>query len=408
MIKKSKKEEEEFLEDGQFSDWESRRPIVATPTFKGVDKYKSAESMFWVEILQRGRSILADFNCDVDYCNDLRMYGLSLIEWFGFIDKFYSEAPRFNTSTGRLTSQEPFEDQIHWIIDETQDPRFQKPTDRSLRSLFPEFQEAMKNTKLDEHLRLKRDPRVIEASLRKFINNFSAKNTSVSNFSNRFRRKPTGAQEDYLAKLMTRVSSNEMKQVIQKKLYEDDKTVKNEEEIAEDSLASILIYLVKGQEYIVAPTYNLPAEYRVPNFAEHIEDALETDSENEEEFERDKDDWSVPGDTESGGDYRDEDNSHIAHKRSCRVCEGMNLEPMNGPLLLQLIDDCGFIFPRRQTGFCLRHQRKIAGVLARSVAMGVLEWKEGVVKYLDPFRPVAHPEEIKIPSEVRKRLKNNK
>ena len=76
--------------------------------------------------------------------------------------------------------------------------------------------------------------------------------------------------------------------------------------------------------------------------------------------------------------------------------------------MLQLIDDCGFVLPQRQTNFCGRHQRKIVKVLARSVAMGVIDWKEGVVKYLDPFRQEIYPGEVQMPTEIKKGGRQNK
>lgn len=68
---------------------------------------------------------------------------------------------------------------------------------------------------------------------------------------------------------------------------------------------------------------------------------------------------------------------------------------------MHLIDDTGMVLPRRITGCCKKHQKQIKRVLARSIAMGVLDWSRGFVRYLDPFSP-AFEGEIKVPTQVKK------
>merc|ERR1711974_16564 len=46
------------------------------------NQYASKESLFWIEILQRGRRLAKDFKMNVDYCNRNRLAGLSFVEWF--------------------------------------------------------------------------------------------------------------------------------------------------------------------------------------------------------------------------------------------------------------------------------------------------------------------------------------
>merc|ERR1712137_246342 len=371
-------------------------------TFKDI--YASKESLFWTEVLQRGRSVARKFELDMDYCYNCRMSGLSLIEWFGFLDKYYSEAPLYTEEFDDPLSMTPLEKQGRRPT-QSNDPRFQHPTGRNLTSLFPEMEQAMKNSKLQEHIKSKRDPRIVAASMKKFISNMNGVNTTPANYANRMRMKPTGVQEDYLAKLLSRVADPEMKQVIEKKLHQPKHPLQknHDSEFAEDLMAEALSEIISKQEYVVAPTFELPEEYRVPNLTAQIDEALETDTDNE--FDRNRDSIVLDSDSPS---MPDDEGIRPDYTKGCRVCAGYHLEPMNGPLLLQIIDDCGYILPRRQTSFCRKHQRKIRGVVARSVAMGVLEWKEGIVKYNDPFNPQVSPGEFQIPSEIKKGGKYNK
>merc|ERR1712137_1269336 len=75
------------------------------------DIYASKESLFWTEVLQRGRSVARKFELDMDYCYNCRMSGLSLIEWFGFLDKYYSEAPLYTEEFDDPLSMTPLEKQ---------------------------------------------------------------------------------------------------------------------------------------------------------------------------------------------------------------------------------------------------------------------------------------------------------
>eukprot|EP00012_Vannella_robusta_P009130 CAMPEP_0206207470 /NCGR_PEP_ID=MMETSP0166-20121206/15615_1 /ASSEMBLY_ACC=CAM_ASM_000260 /TAXON_ID=95228 /ORGANISM="Vannella robusta, Strain DIVA3 518/3/11/1/6" /LENGTH=226 /DNA_ID=CAMNT_0053628247 /DNA_START=264 /DNA_END=940 /DNA_ORIENTATION=- len=226
--------------------------------------------------------------------------------------------------------------------------------------------------------------------MKEFINSYKATNVSAANYANRSRMKPTGVQEDYLAKLLTRVANPEMKQVIQKKLYEEKPQQPNDEDYCEDLISEALAEIVKGQEFVSTPSYILPPEYRVPSLGEEVANALETETENEITHRADPDrEWAA--DPDEKPPHVEDDRIRNPAPRRCRVCSGMNLEPMNGPFLMQLVDDVGMIYPRRQTNFCPRHQRKIRKVLARSIAMGVLDWKQGLLRYLNPFEPEAHP-----------------
>jgi len=334
------------------------------------------------------------------------MSGLSLIEWFGFLDKYFSEAPLYNEHFDDPLSMTPLDRQGRRPTD-SNDPRFRHPTGRNLTSLFPEMEQAMKNSKLQEHIKSKRDPRIVAASMKQFIGGLQGVNTTPANYANRMRMKPTGVQEDYLAKLLARVADPEMKQVIEKKLHQPKHPLQqnHDSEFAEDLMAETLSEIISKQEYVVAPSFELPEQYRVPNLAAQIDEALETDTENE--VDRRPEDFEVETDAPPAGPD-EEDGIRDDYTKGCRVCAGYHLEPMNGPLLLQIIDDCGHILPRRQTSFCRKHQRKIRGVVARSVAMGVLEWKEGIVKYNDPFNPQIFPGEVQIPAEIRKGGKYNK
>jgi len=366
------------------------------------NQYASKESLFWIEILQRGRRLAKDFKMNVDYCNRNRLAGLSFVEWFGFLDKYYSECSTFNINPGSSVSMMPIDRRQEFMIDETRDPRFQKPTNRKLRNLFPEFEQALKNSKLDEIMELKKDPRVVAASMKEFINSYKLSNTATANFANRSRMKPTGIQEDYLAKLLSRVSSPEMKQLIEKKLYQE-KTPDplSEEGHVEDLIDTALAEIVKGQEFVSVPTYELPEEYTIPSFIDEVHEALESETEN---------DYHQDVDVESEREPFVDPETRERRKppKLCRVCSGIRLEPMNGPFLLQLVDDVGMVLPRRQTNLCARHQKKVRRVLMRSVAMGVLDWKAGTIKYLNPFEPEIYPGEIPFPTHVRKGAHRNK
>ena len=136
--------------------------------------------------------------------------------------------------------------------------------------------------------------------------------------------KPTGVQEDYLAKLLTKLSDTEMKQVIQKKLYQENPPKATEEQFGEDLISEALVEVIKGQDYIVSPVYDLPPEYRVPNLVQEIDAALETDTENKEDKERT--DISVPGDEPEP--FVSTNGRRRPSPKHCRICAGMHLEPM--------------------------------------------------------------------------------
>ena len=142
--------------------------------------------MFWTEVLQRGRKVASDFGLDIQYCESNRMSGLTFVEWFGFMDKYYSEAAMFGEDTGVTYSTTSIE-KLGFVEDTERDSRFRKRTGRNLASLYPHFEQAMKNSKLNEHIELKRDPRVIAASLREFIQNTTAPNITGPNYANRMR-----------------------------------------------------------------------------------------------------------------------------------------------------------------------------------------------------------------------------
>jgi len=83
-------------------------------------------------------------------------------------------------------------------------------------------------------------------------------------------------------------------------------------------------------------------------------------------------------------------------KRPCVLCgpDPPPLEPMNVPLLLHFVNTNGLIIPRRQTGTCYKHQRKIKRVVARAVAMGVIDYKNRSFNVHNPFQPkMLEPEE---------------
>ena len=153
--------------------------------------------------------------------------------------------------------------------------------------------------------------------------------------------KPTGVQEDYLAKLLARVADPEMKQIIEKKLYQAKANSLSEQKLGEEVMTSAIAEIIKNQEFVVTPTYDLPEEYRVPNLSSQIEEALETDTDNG--FDRKQEDLFSNGvrNPESGKEDSEEGEEAPEPPKGCRVCSGYHLEPMvSPPSLHHLVSDC--------------------------------------------------------------------
>lgn len=113
-----------------------------------------------------------------------------------------------------------------------------------------------------------------------------------------------------------------MKQVIEKKLYQDEPPEVNDDKFAEDMVSETLLEVINNQDYIVSPSFSLPQEIFPPNLHDEIERALESDSDDKQLF----------TDPEESGDATEIDNEIIAKPKkrpsSCRICSGMHLEPM--------------------------------------------------------------------------------
>lgn len=294
--------------------------------------------MFWMEILQRGRNLARSHHLDETYCSTVRYSGLSMIEWFGFLDKYYSEAPTHNVQHSHLApiGFSPVPQLQDWM-NRDKDPRFAKPTGRQLAQTNPEFTQALKNSKLHETIfQKKRDPRVVAASVQKFIGKFKPQNQPLASFANRLRIKPTGVQEDYVAKLLSRVSSPEMKQVIEKKLYEE----KSNDEFADDAISSdilseALATIVKTVDYCSLPSYDLPVKFYSPDFVENVNEYLDSDDANNANELSDSEGGETPQ-QKSERQHKEQTERIFKTGRKlnkeancrCRICAGKKLEPM--------------------------------------------------------------------------------
>ena len=62
---------------------------------------------------------------------------------------------------------------------------------------------------------------------------------------------------------------------------------------------------------------------------------------------------------------------------------------------MHFVNTNGLIIPRRQTGTCAKHQRKIKRVVARAVAMGVMDYKNRSFNVYNPF--LRKPAEVEEP-----------
>lgn len=61
-------------------------------------------------------------------------------------------------------------------------------------------------------------------------------------------------------------------------------------------------------------------------------------------------------------------------KKVCYMCAGHDIKYTDVELLKKYINDKGKILPRRVTGACARHQRKIAEAIKRARAIGFLPY----------------------------------
>jgi ribosomal protein S18 len=64
--------------------------------------------------------------------------------------------------------------------------------------------------------------------------------------------------------------------------------------------------------------------------------------------------------------------------------------PMNVPLLTYFIAGNGNILPRKFTGNCARHQRKVSKVIKKAVNMGFFSWKRSNFRINSPFELPNH------------------
>jgi len=367
----------------------SKRVFQQKFTPKEVKKsYVQKETMFWIEILQRGRSYASEQGIEPRVACKEFIKGLSVAEWFGFIDKYFSDdkgARALRQYGSRMTTEL---DGFNNPIDFHPDPRFNKSTGRNVEDVFPDMKNAMLNSSFFEDIKYTQDPMQIHRSLTKMFSNMGLTvEPETPSLANRFRQKPTGLQEQYLANLLSRCGSKEFEQVQQKKLYQSEETPADFNTVVSEMMTEANLLVADDDEYYTRPAYSVPEEFRVPTLHEEVDKVLKAQD--------------SPGDNPIPNAPAPTVKTRNA-KRDCRVCQGMNLEPMNGPLLMKLVDDCGMVLPRRQTKLCLKHQKKVASVMARSIAMGVFSWKKGPLRYLDPFNPPVDDEEIVVPTTIQK------
>jgi len=355
------------------------------------------QTMFWLEILQRGRSLATDLGMDPRIASKDMVHGLSVAEWLGFMDKYITENPE--TQSLLKSIPEDSVDTIHPELALSNDSRFAKPSKLKLADLIPDIKQSI--WKLFQSTQGQTDPRVIQASIHNVLVEQGLRVASKSPItSNPFRMKPTGQQEDYLMKLLARTNNQEIQQVQEKKLYESESDSSMLKKV-KDSIAELALDALEEGEPKIVPKITLPEQYRIPTLIEEIEEVLDdSDPDPNEIYRATKDLVNKNINSLEEG----EDEYHISNipPKKCKVCAGKKLDPMNGGLLIQLVDDCGMVLPRRQTQLCSKHQRKVPGVMARAVAMGVFSWKDGPLVHLDPFKPVIDDYEV-IPPNMLKR-----
>eukprot|EP01111_Echinosteliopsis_oligospora_P008286 TRINITY_DN2382_c0_g1_i1.p1 TRINITY_DN2382_c0_g1~~TRINITY_DN2382_c0_g1_i1.p1 ORF type:complete len:427 (+),score=150.72 TRINITY_DN2382_c0_g1_i1:64-1344(+) len=118
------------------------------------------------------------------------------------------------------------------------------------------------------------------------------------------------------------------------------------------------------------------------------------DDSEEDEEDDDNDKASEEGEGDEGGDEEEAD-LHREDKR-CLLC-GINappLEPMNTFLMARFVTPLGDLIPRKITGTCGGHQRKIGRVFRQMKQLGLVSYKTGFT-FHDPYIPgsgFANPE----------------
>jgi len=68
-----------------------------------------------------------------------------------------------------------------------------------------------------------------------------------------------------------------------------------------------------------------------------------------------------------------------AMKKKCFICQWKKvlvLEPMNTPLLSRFVSNAGDMIPRKVTGTCAKHQRRLGRLIRQCKQMGLLSYKE--------------------------------
>ncbi|KAL6046728.1 30S ribosomal protein S18 [Balamuthia mandrillaris] len=81
----------------------------------------------------------------------------------------------------------------------------------------------------------------------------------------------------------------------------------------------------------------------------------------------------------------------FVRQKSCVFCRPFwarpELDPMNVPLLMSFMTGTGLIFPKRVSGCCAKHQRKLAKTIKRARNMGIFHNKRGGFAVENPFKP---------------------
>ncbi|KAL6077928.1 30S ribosomal protein S18 [Balamuthia mandrillaris] len=105
------------------------------------------------------------------------------------------------------------------------------------------------------------------------------------------------------------------------------------------------------------------------------------------------------GEMEEGGakggylEARDEEDRkpQFVRQKACVFCRPFwarpELDPMNVPLLMSFMTGTGLIFPKRVSGCCAKHQRKLAKTIKRARNMGIFHNKRGGFAVENPFKP---------------------
>lgn len=358
------------------------------------------ENAFHAEILERGRRILEKIGVQNAAAaeNPASESGLAWVEAVGMFDKYVVENLRANR-VGRVLSDAATRDSrpSYLMPGKVSDDTNMDGLDM-WPELFKEFQMDPKRF-LEEaktETSSKYSPTLIQNSFERLVESvFGQPKKNLAEFpatrgvavepgsdmrypvhySGHFETKESG-QEQYIIDYLRSRKNKEIEQVLTPKFvdhvpYEND--------------------LVDFAEYLLLRTISSLAEDEnfMKNHLAHIystKNILDVDG--RATF-RIPDEETPPLSTSEALRFLSENETLKPDK--CLFCTGAPLDPMNVPALLRVMDGLGKIKSRFRTGVCAKHQRKLKGVVSRSVSMGNLSYKEFMFQAHNPFVPKKRP-----------------